>query len=209
MLSAVRRGSRLDGGLRFTGYLLLAMPAFWLAAMAKEGAVWVNDAAGTRLLFTVGEASPDAAALSAVGRIADVAGHLVLPTLVLALGGYAAMARQQRAATLDVLDADYVRLARAKGLSRATVLRRHVLRTSLIPTTTLLAIVVSAGVSGAIVVEQVFGWRGLGTFLLEAIGAGDTFAVMGFVAIAGVVVVVANAVADALVGLLDPRTRRA
>ena len=154
-------------------------------------------------MYTIGESSPGGSGL------ADIAGHLALPTLVLVLTGYAAVSRFQRAATIEVLESDYVRLARAKGLRSRVVLRRHALRTSLIPTAALAALIVSGAIAGTVIVEEVFRWRGLGAFLVDSVKAGDTYAVMAFVLLSGAVVVATNLAADLAVAVLDPRTRRA
>jgi peptide/nickel transport system permease protein len=203
VLSAVRRYTVVDGASTVLGYIALALPTFWIAAFVKDGAVWFNQRIGHRAFYTIGQSSP--------GRsgFADVVGHLSLPTAVIVLSGYAAVSRFQRAATIEVLESDYVRLARSKGLRSHVVLRRHALRTALIPTATLAALTMSAAITGTIIVEQVFRWRGLGTFLLDAVAVRDTYAVMGFVLLSGAVVVVTNIAADLAVALLDPRTRDA
>jgi peptide/nickel transport system permease protein len=203
VLSAVHRHTLLAGVSTVVGYLALALPTFWVAAFVKDAAIWVNERLGHRYFYTIGESSPGGSGL------ADVAGHLALPTLVLVLSGYAAVSRFQRAATIEVLESDYVRLARAKGLRSRVVLRRHALRTSLIPTAALAALTVSGAIAGTVIVEEVFRWRGLGSFLVDSVGAGDTYAVMGFVLLSGAVVVVTNIAADLAVVTLDPRTRRA
>ena len=203
VVSAVRQHTLLAGVATVVGYVALALPTFWIAAFLKGAAIWVNERLGHRYLFTVGETSPGGSGF------ADVAGHLALPTLVLVLSGYAVVSRIQRAATIEVLESDYVRLARAKGLRSVVVLRRHALRTSLIPTAGLAALTVSGAMAGTVIVEEVFRWRGLGSFLVDSVGAGDSFAVMGFVVLSGAVVVGTNTIADLVVVALDPRTRRA
>jgi peptide/nickel transport system permease protein len=201
--SAVRRHTLVDAASTVFGYLALALPTFWIAALVKDGAIWVNQRTGRSLFFTIGESSPDGSGF------ADLLGHLALPTLVIVLGGYAAIGRFQRAATTEVLESDYVRLARSKGLRSAVVLRRHALRTSLIPTAGVAALTVSGAITSTVIVEEVFRWRGLGTFLVDSVVAQDTFAVMGFVLLSGAVVVATNLAADLAVAALDPRTRRA
>ena len=203
VVSAVRRYTVVDGVSTIFGYLALALPTFWIAALVKDAATWTNLRLGHRFLFTVGESSP--------GRsgFADVIGHLVLPTLVIALADYAVISRFQRAAMIEVLESDYVRLARSKGLRSRVVLRRHALRTALIPTATLAALIVSGTISGTVIIEEVFRWRGLGSFLIDSVAAHDTYAVMGFVLLSGGLVALANIAADLTVLLLDPRARRA
>ncbi|MGH9224409.1 MAG: ABC transporter permease [Acidimicrobiales bacterium] len=202
VLSAVRRYTLLDGVGILLGYVALALPTFWVASFVKEGAIWVNDRVGHRLFYTIAESSPGGSGP------ADVIGHLALPTLVIVLTGYAAISRFQRIATIEVLESDFVRLARSKGLRAGAVLRRHALRTSLIPTTTLAALTVSGAITGTVIVEETFRWRGLGSYLLSSVAAHDTYAVMGFVLLSGALVVLANIVADLALVVLDPRTRR-
>jgi peptide/nickel transport system permease protein len=108
---------------------------------------------------------------------------------------------------LEVLNSDYVRLARAKGMPNRKVMRVHALRTALIPVTTLAALTVSTALTGSVIVEVIFGWRGLGTYLVAALRDVNTYAVMGFLVIAGVLIVLANLIADLLYGVLDPRIR--
>ncbi|NIR43979.1 MAG: ABC transporter permease subunit, partial [Gemmatimonadetes bacterium] len=97
----------------FVGFLALAMPVFWLAALVKEGGVWVNEQVGNRVFYTVGAASVDTRGLNTWERVTDAAGHMILPTLTLMLAAFASLSRYQRASMLEVLNSDYVRLARA------------------------------------------------------------------------------------------------
>jgi peptide/nickel transport system permease protein len=108
---------------------------------------------------------------------------------------------------LEVLNSDYVRLARAKGLRNRVVMRRHALRTALIPLTTVSLLVIAGTIDGAVLTETVFQWRGLGTFFADAVRRDDLYAVMAFVMITGVIVVVFNLIADLLYAVLDPRIR--
>lgn len=209
VVSAVRQYSTIDYGLTFVGFLALAMPVFWLGALVKEAGIWANERLGVRVFYTVGASSADTRGLTAWERFTDVAGHLVLPTLVLMLAAFASLSRYQRAATLEVLNSDYVRLARAKGLPNRVVIRRHALRTALIPTTTLSLLLIAGTIDGAILIETVFQWRGLGDFFVQAVGEHDSYAVLGWLMLSGIIVIVANLAADLLYGLLDPRIRHA
>lgn len=206
VISAVKQYSVVDNVLTFFGFLALAMPVFWLAALIKEAGIWANQNLGTNFA-TIGATSPLYYRMEGWDKFMDVVLHLVLPTLTLMLTGYAAISRYQRASMLEVLNSDYIRLARAKGLPNRVVMRRHALRTALIPVVTLAALTVSGALTGAVITETVFRWRGLGTFLTQAIAEYDAFAVMAFLVLAGVLVVLANLVADLLYGVLDPRIR--
>jgi peptide/nickel transport system permease protein len=207
VVSAVKQYSRTDNLLTFIGFLALAMPTFWFAALIKELGVWFNGFVGRRVFYTLGATSPNYNNMSFVEKTWDVVTHLALPTLVLMLTGYAVISRFQRASMLEVLNSDYVRLARAKGLRYRTVMRRHALRTALIPVVTLSALTVSGALTGSVIVETIFRWRGLGIFFIEALGATDTYAVMGFIVLSGLLIVAANLIADLLYGALDPRIR--
>lgn len=206
-LGAVRQYSKSDYVLTFTGFVFLAMPLFWVAIVLKDLAVRYNKATGTTVFFTIGETSQGYSGFSPGEKVADVAGHLVLPTIALALISYAAWSRYQRAAVLEVLNSDYVRLARAKGLSWRQVLFRHVLRTALIPLVTVTALDVAGILGGAVITETVFNWNGLGRMLLTGVARADTDAVASWLLLAGLVVIVFNVIADALYAVLDPRIR--
>jgi len=207
VVSAVKQYSRTDNVLTFVGFLALAMPTFWLAALAKEFGVWFNLRLDLRVFRTFGAQSADYANLAGWERFLDLLSHITLPTVVLMLTGYAVISRFQRASMLEVLNSDYVRLARAKGLSNTTVMRKHALRTALIPVVTLSALTVSGALTGSLIIELIFRWRGLGVFFIEALTARDTYAIMGFIMLAGVIIVIANLIADLLYGVLDPRIR--
>ena len=205
--TAVRQYSRSDYAATFLGFLFLAMPSFWLAILLKQGGIDVNNILGVQLISTIGaESIPPEQGLA---RVVDIAGHLVLPTIALALISYASWSRFTRASMLETLNSDYVRLARAKGLPRRTVMVRHALRTALIPLTTVTALDMAAILGGAVVTERVFQWRGLGDFLLESIKLYDTYAVASWLLVTAVIVIAFNLVADLLYGVLDPRIRYA
>lgn len=207
VVGAARPRSRMDRALSGFAYVALAVPLFWLGALVKQGGVWINDVIGHRVFWTLGATSPDHASLGTLGRIGDIAGHLALPTATLVLGSYALVSRQQRAALMVSLDSDYVRTARAKGLRERAVVVRHALRPALSPTVSLSALLVAEALAGSVIVERIFRWRGMGTFLLEALTAGDAYAVLGYLVVVGVVVSLANLAADVVQAALDPRVR--
>jgi peptide/nickel transport system permease protein len=202
-----RPHSKRDRALSGFAYVAFAVPLFWLAALVKQGGVWANDLLGRRLFFTIGATSPDHGSLGLPGRAGDIAGHLVLPTVTLVLAGYALISRQQRSAIMTSIDSEYVRTARAKGLRERSVVLRHALRPALGPTVSLSALLVAEALAGSVVVERIFRWRGMGTFLLDALARGDAYAVLGYLVVVGVVVSLANLVADVVQAALDPRVR--
>jgi peptide/nickel transport system permease protein len=207
VLSAVKQYTVTDYTFTFAGFLFLSMPVFWLAALLKEyGAIRLNKLFGKQVIFTVGPESPNLAG-SFGHRLADYAGHLILPTIALALISFAAWSRYQRATMLDVLGADYIRLARAKGLSRSRVMVRHALRNALIPLVTVVAIDTGAILSGAIVTERVFAWQGMGSLLVQGVETSDPNLLLAWLMVTSVLVVLFNLIADVLYAVLDPRIR--
>ena len=207
VVSAVRQYSKTDYTLTFTGFLFLAMPSFWLAILLKDVGIWFNQQTGTTTFYTLGDSSPYLEDPTPWHVVTDIAGHLILPTISLALISYASWSRYQRASMLEVLGSDYVRLARAKGLRWGAVLRRHALRTALIPLVTVTALDIAGIIGGAVITETVFNWNGMGRFLLVAIAQHDINVVMAWLVFAGFVAVLFNIIADLLYGLLDPRIR--
>ncbi|MGH3896761.1 MAG: ABC transporter permease [Pseudonocardiaceae bacterium] len=208
VISAVKQYSGTDYTFTFFGFLFLAMPSFWFAILLKEAGISVNDAVGNQVLFTIGDSSVYVEG-GFWASITDIAGHMILPTISLALLSFAAWSRFQRASMLEVLNSDYVRLARSKGLRQGTVLTRHALRTALIPLTTVTALDLGAIISGAIVTENVYQWRGAGSFLLESVQRYDVYAVAGWLLISATFVILFNLAADLLYAVLDPRIRYA
>jgi peptide/nickel transport system permease protein len=132
---------------------------------------------------------------------------MVLPVLTLMLTSVAAWSRYQRDSMLEVLTTDYVRTARAKGVPRAQVIRRHALRNALVPFVTVVAIDAGVLLGGVVVVERVFQWPGLGLVFYDALKNSDYPVLLAWMAVATIFVVVANLVADVAYGLLDPRIR--
>lgn len=206
VLSATRQYSWLDYVFTFLGFIFLSMPAFWTGVLLKQGALTVNEATGDRIFYTIGARSIERPP-GIWSAITDTFGHMILPTLSLALITYAAWSRFQRSSMLEVLNSDYIRLARAKGLSPGRVMIRHALRTALIPMVTVSAITIAAVIGGAVVTETVFEWQGLGKYLIEAIVTRDRYAILGILLVTGFIVIVGNLIADILYGVLDPRIR--
>jgi len=207
VLSAVKQYTPTDYTFTFLGFLFLSMPVFWLAALLKEyGAIRLNRLFGKQVVYTVGAQTPNLT--GGLGqRLADYAGHLILPTVALALISFAAWSRYQRATMLDVLGSDYIRLARAKGLSRTRVMTRHALRNALIPLVTVVAIDIGAVFGGAIITERVFSWQGMGALLVQGVVTKDVNVLLAWLMVTSVLVVLFNLIADVLYAVLDPRIR--
>jgi peptide/nickel transport system permease protein len=207
VVSAVRQYHVSDYTFTFAGFLFLSMPVFWLAALLKEFvAIKFNQTFGHRVFYTVGAETPNLTG-SLFQRLGDYSGHLVLPTLTLALISYASWSRYQRSTMLDVLQSDYIRLARAKGLSRSRVMIRHALRNALIPIATVVAIDTGALFGGAILTERVFSWAGMGSLLVQGISQVDINVVLAWLMVSAIIIILFNLAADILYAVLDPRIR--
>lgn len=212
VIGAVRQYKLSDYVGTVVAYLLIALPTFWFAALLKEYvAGGINKIFGHQVLYTLGEATPGISLYATSGQIwADRIGHLVLPTLCLALLAFAAWSRFQRASMLDVLGSDYMRLARAKGLTYRRTVFRHGLRNALIPLTTVVALYIGTLFGGAVITEQVFVWHGMGEYLIKnGIANNDVNVVLGWLLVSAFFVVVFNLIADILYAVLDPRIRLA
>ena len=209
--SAVRQYKPVDHVSTGLAYLFYSTPVFVLGLLLKDFlAVDVNRAVGHTVLYTVGESTPGIT--GAWNVLANEVQHAALPVITLTLVTYATWSRFQRAAMLDVLNADYIRLARAKGLSPRRVLFVHALRNALIPVITVIAIDFAALLGGALVTEIVFSWNGMGQYLFNGLTGAespDVYAVSGWLMVAGTAVVVFNILADLVYGFLDPRIRNA
>jgi len=206
VISAVKQYSVTDYTATFFGFLFLAMPSFWLALLLKQGGIWANEKMGDQVFYTIGEQSVPAPS-GAWNNFTDITGHMILPTISLALISYAAWSRYQRGSMLEVLNSDYVRLARAKGLSNRRVMVKHALRTALIPLATVTALDLAGIIGGAIITETVFQWHGMGDYLLQSIRSRDVFAVEAWLLVFAIVVILFNLIADLLYAVLDPRIR--
>jgi peptide/nickel transport system permease protein len=201
-VQAARGGSRLDTALSVASVTLFAVPGYWLGLMlVMVFTYWL------RALPAFGAAGFDSDFLTGWPRLVDRLRHLALPLATLTLIGLGGTARFVRGAMLDVLAAPFVTTARAKGLTPAQVTRRHVLRNALIPVVTLLGLSLPALFSGAVFVEAVFAWPGVGRVLVEAVQARDYPVVMAATTISAVLVVAGNLLADLLAGWVDPRIR--
>jgi len=211
VISAVRQYTAVDHVLTAVAYLFYSTPVFVVAILLKDFlALKFNAAVGHTVLYTIGENTPGTTGAWPV--FTNVLGHTVLPVLTLVLITYAGWSRYQRAAMLDVLNADYVRFARAKGLSPRRVLYMHALRNALIPVVTVIALDFAAILGGAVITEIAFGWNGMGQFLLQGLTgpiSPDTGVVQAWLMVAATAVIVFNILADVLYAALDPRIRLA
>jgi peptide/nickel transport system permease protein len=137
----------------------------------------------------------------------DSYAHLILPTAALLIISVAGYTRYSRASLLEVMNQDYVRTARAKGLNERTVVVRHAMRNALLPIATIVPVDITALIGGAVITEQVFAWSGMGALFIRGLNAVDVNLVMGYVMIVGLMAVIGNVIADILYSALDPRIR--
>jgi peptide/nickel transport system permease protein len=200
--SGWRRGGPIDYLGNGASLLLYSTPYFLLGMV-----LLLIFATTLRLFPTFGMMSAGATYDSIVDRLLDFWGHLVLPLATVALGLVGQYAIVMRSSIIETLSEDYVTTARATGVGEGRVLRRHALPNAMLPTVTLIAINLGYVVAGAITVEVVFNWPGLGTLAVEALTARDYPVLQGIFLLLSVAVVLANLVADLVYGLLDPRVR--
>jgi peptide/nickel transport system permease protein len=203
---AIRQYRLSDRVITVLSLLVLSTPTFVVANLLILGALKVNTVLGVQLFEYTGETSSDAVG-GAWDQFVDRLQHLVLPTFTLALGSIAGFSRYQRNAMLDVLGQDFIRTARAKGLTRRQALFKHGLRTALIPMATLFAYGVSGLVTGAVFTEKIFGWHGMGEWVVQGIATQDTNIVAAITVFSGATILLAGLLSDVIYAALDPRVR--
>lgn len=186
--------------------LILSTPVFLLATLLKYVALYVNVKAGHQVFLYTGETSANGIT-GFWPQFLDRAQHLVLPTLALGLGSIASYSRYQRNAMLDVLSSDFIRTARAKGLTRRKALVKHGLRTALIPMATLFAYGFGTLIAGATFTEKIFGWHGMGEWIIDGIQRQDINIVVAITAFIGLVILLSGLLSDIVYAILDPRVR--
>src|SRR6476661_882331 len=217
IIAAVRRGSAVDHvvmGAALTGY---SMPIFWwglLLIILFSGVLhWTPVSGRIDLLYYfphgTGFMLYDALASGQKGAFRSALSHLILPSIVLGTIPLAVIARQTRSAMLEVLSEDYVRTARAKGLSPSRVVGVHALRNALLPVVTVIGLSISGLMAGAVLTETIFSWPGVGHWLIDSIGRRDYPALQGGVLLISAAVVFVNLIVDLVYGVIDPRIRHA
>jgi dipeptide transport system permease protein len=217
VIAAVRRGSLADHATiaaALTGY---SMPVFWwglLLILLFSGTLgWtpVSGRLGVQYFFEpiTGFLLIDSLLVEEKGAFASALRHLILPAIVLATYPLAVIARMTRSAMLEVLNEDYVRTARAKGLPAWRVVNVHALRNALVPVITVIGLQVSVLVTGAVMTETIFSWPGVGKWLLEGVYRRDYPVVQGGVLLLALLVVGVNLAVDVLYGIVNPRIRHA
>jgi peptide/nickel transport system permease protein len=204
IMAARRPGSAADHLIRVISLLLFSQPAFWLALMAilLFSLVWPILPASH--MYSVG-----AEDLGRGARFLDLLRHLVLPALVIGLTQAGSVIRYVRASVLDVLGQEYIRAARAKGISERRVVWVHALRNALPPLIQVMALSLGSLLNGILIAEVVFSWPGIGQLTFEAILSRDYPMVLATTAFGAVMVLLTNLIADVLHALADPRVRHA
>jgi peptide/nickel transport system permease protein len=200
--SAVRQYSLFDYAFTALSFLGFAMPVFWLALLLQIVFVDIYLKWHVRIFYTSGLNNYGNATWS-IDRLQ----HIALPVIGLTVVSFALYSRFMRASMLDVINADYVRTARAKGVPEWRVIMRHVFRNALIPLVTISTINFGALLGGAIVTESVFSLDGIGHYFIQKLGQLDVYALMAYLMVTSVLIILFNLIADILYGYLDPRIR--
>jgi peptide/nickel transport system permease protein len=203
--SAVRQYSFFDYSATTLSFIGFAMPVFWIALILQVIVTNIYLSWHVRIFYTSGLSSPGAG--HGLHFLLDRVQHLALPVIALCFLSVAGYSRYMRASMLEVINADYTRTARAKGLSEPRVIWRHVFRNALIPLTTQVAIDFGGLFAGAVVTETIFSLDGMGNFFITALFAGDPYPVMAWLVVVAIMVIIFNLIADILYGVLDPRIR--
>lgn len=196
--------SRLGAIIGAASVLVLILDQMLLRFEEYKAAI--NLKAG--FISTIGAVTPSIAKSDDMWlRMLDSFGHLILPTIALMIVSVAGYTRYSRASLLEVLNQDYIRTARAKGLPERTVIMRHAFRNAMIPIATIITFDIAGLIGGAIITERVFAWQGMGALFNRGLQAVDVNLVMGFFLVTGAIAVIFNIVADVLYSALDPRIR--
>jgi peptide/nickel transport system permease protein len=197
VLSAVKQYSWLDYLATIFGFTTISIPSFFLALAAI-------------FLFAVKLRWLPTAGMATIGKspsLIDSVKHLILPAVVLGLGQAAPLIRYTRSSMLETVRQDYVRVARAKGLSERVVIYGHALRNALIPLVTVVALNLPQLLGGTVIIEQIFAWPGMGTLAITAVRGRDYPTIMAINLIGAVAIVVSNLIADLLYAWIDPRIK--
>jgi peptide/nickel transport system permease protein len=204
--SALKQYSWFDYTATTVAFFGLSLPTFWFALMVQlVFGVYLTRWLGrsTPIFYTTGMRTPGTTGYVPM----DLLRHMALPLLVLAVQIIAVYSRYTRASMLEVLQSDYLRTARAKGVKERRVLTRHAMRNALIPLTTQVALDIGAIAGGLVITETIFAWPGMGRLFIDAFGVGDYLIVLPWVMITVMFVILFNLVADIMYAVLDARIR--
>lgn len=216
VISAVRKDSLFDYGGRFLSTLGVSLPPFWVALSGQLIGYYVLSILPVGGRLSQGISPPphvtgfytlDSILAGQWATLANAVWHLFLPAFVLSFSVIAVFLRIMRSSLLDVLSQDYIRTARAKGLTHALVISRHAIRNALIPILTIIGLQVGLLMSGSFLIESILQWPGLGLYAANALLAADYNATMGVTLVLAIIYTTANAIVDIAYGLADPRLR--
>lgn len=202
-LAARFQYSLFDYGTTFASFIGYAIPVFWLALILQILTVNFYEATGLRIFYISGLSSLDAG--TGMAWLIDRIQHLVLPVLVLSIASIASHSRYVRASMLEVINSDYVRTARAKGVDERTVLIRHSLRNATLPLVTVIGVSLGNLFNGTILIETIFSMPGMGLYFFNALNARDIYSLMAWLVITSGIMLLMNLITDILYGVLDPR----
>lgn len=196
VLSAVRQYSVLDYTFTFLSFVGFSMPIFWLALMLQSQFAVHWQLLPSAGMYTIGD-----------GSLIDRLRHLILPSMILAVAYMASWGRFTRASMLDVFSLDFIRTARAKGLSERLVIYRHALRNALVPVITIIALDFAGMISGAVITETIFAWPGMGRLFIESMNGRDYPVLMALLMIGSFALVAINLLTDIVYSIVDARIR--
>jgi peptide/nickel transport system permease protein len=199
--AAINRGSVLDRSTTFIAYVLISIPSFFFAYML------IIFVVKTFNISVIGMHTFGMSEATAFYKVMDRIWHLVIPSVLGALGGIALLSRYVRAQMLEVIHQDYVRTARAKGLSGDVVYYRHGLRNALLPFVTMFGLILPGLIGGSVIIESIFAWPGMGRMGYEAILARNYPIILTINFIAAVLVLIGTFISDLLYMVVDPRIR--
>jgi peptide/nickel transport system permease protein len=208
IIQAVRQYSVTDNVLTFVALFFYSMPSFWFALMLiLILSLWANQLGWPIQFPASGMTSVGHEFMTGWQQVQDRVMHMILPATALGIGAAAGVARYMRGSMLEVIHQDFIRTARAKGLSERVVIFKHALRNALIPIVTLLGLYLPFLLSGAVLVEVIFAWPGMGRAIVDAIFQRDYPMVMATSFVISAMVVLGNLLADVLYAVVDPRIR--
>lgn len=205
VFAAGRQYSKADRFTQAISIIALNTHVVVASLLVVLAALKINKAAGHRILYVVGSNDPNVTGF--LPRLIDMGQHLVLPSVSLVIISYSGYYFLQRSLLLDNINADYVRTARAKGLTRPQAIRKHALRTSLIPVATSVAFSIPGIFTGAVLTETIFGWHGMGEYFISTLTKNDVHGVVAVAAFGAAMTAVGAILSDLFVMYLDPRVR--
>ncbi len=205
--SAVHRGTRADRVISSGLFVLYSLPSFFVATLLLANLSTASPWPSLRLFPIGGWSSRDPLARTSLQQLADIAAHLVLPMICMTYGSLAALSRYMRSGMLDVLAADFVRTARAKGLSEGAVIWKHALKNGLLPILTLLGGLLPAVLGGSVIVETIFGIPGMGLWVIDSIHQRDYNVILAVELVSTALVLVGMLLSDLAYAAVDPRIR--